>query len=91
MAATSTTNLEIGTDDDMCLAMQRIPKTGSTTRYDILEPWVDSMSKTLPHIPTYSRVGNFQSNELKLFIFSQMTQWSPPYWSVLLVFFTAII
>ena len=54
MAATSTTNLEIGTDDDMCLAMQRIPKTESTIRYDILEPWVDSMSKTLPHIPAYS-------------------------------------
>ena len=54
IAATSTTNLEIGTSDDMCLAMQRIPKTESTIRYDILEPWVDSMNKTLPHIPTYS-------------------------------------
>ena len=54
IAATSTTNLEIGTSDDMCLVMQRIPKTESTIRYDILEPWVDSMSKTLPHIPTYS-------------------------------------
>ena len=52
IAAASTTDMKIGKDDDICLAMYRMPKA-RITRCSILEPWVESMSPTLPHIPTY--------------------------------------